>query len=159
MIVLGTNVLSALMRAQPEPAVVAWLDRQPAEAIWTTSITLFEVRMGIALLPVGRRRERLELAFRLTLAEDLAGRVLPFDEAAANGGGTRGTCATRRSPASCSPVEPASPRATRAISRTSTSSWSIPGSRPERSHRRQPSGRPASRKPSRRCASSSGRRR
>jgi hypothetical protein len=86
-IVLDTNVVSALMRQEPEAAVVAWLNRQAAEAVWTTAVTVFEVRTGLALLPESRRRERLEAAFRLMLAEDLSGRVLPFDQAAADEAG------------------------------------------------------------------------
>ncbi|MBN8510708.1 MAG: type II toxin-antitoxin system VapC family toxin [Burkholderiales bacterium] len=83
MIILDTNVLSALMRTAPEPQVVRWLDRQPAESIWITSITLFETRLGLALLPRGRRRQALESAFDRLLVEDLEGRVLDFDSAAA----------------------------------------------------------------------------
>ena len=83
MIVLDTNVLSALMRTAPEAAVVAWLDRQPAESVWITSITLFEARLGLALLPSGRRRQTLEAAFARLLIEDLENRVLDFDSAAA----------------------------------------------------------------------------
>ena len=60
MIVLDTNVLSALMRTSPEAVVVAWLDRQPADSVWLTSITVFEARFGLALLPKGRRRSSLE---------------------------------------------------------------------------------------------------
>ena len=63
MIILDTNVLGALMRAVPDAAVVAWLDRQPADSVWITSITLFEARFGLALLPLGRRRQTLEAAF------------------------------------------------------------------------------------------------
>lgn len=48
MIVLDTNVLSALMRKDPDESVVAWLDRQPAESTWITAITLFESRLGLA---------------------------------------------------------------------------------------------------------------
>src|SRR4051812_11467758 len=77
-ILLDTNVLSALIRAAPDPRVVAWLDRQPPEAIWTTSVTVFEVEFGLALLPDGRRRRALEAAFRLVLREDLSGRVAAF---------------------------------------------------------------------------------
>ena len=51
MIVLDTNVLSALMRTNPEAAVVEWLDRQAADSVWLTSITVFEARFGLALLP------------------------------------------------------------------------------------------------------------
>lgn len=83
MIILDTNVLSALMRTVPEASVVAWLDRQPAESIWITSITLFEARLGMALLPTGRRRQKLEAAFARLLKEDLENRVLDFDSAAA----------------------------------------------------------------------------
>ncbi len=83
MIVLDTNVLSALMRKAPEVPVVAWLDRQPAESVWITSITLFEARLGLALLPKGRRQRALEVAFGRLLEHDLENRVLDFDSAAA----------------------------------------------------------------------------
>lgn len=83
MIILDTNVLSALMHKPPQAAVVAWLDRQPAESVWITSITLFEARLGLALLPKGRPRQTLEAAFARLLAEDLENRVLDFDSAAA----------------------------------------------------------------------------
>ncbi|MGH6636072.1 MAG: type II toxin-antitoxin system VapC family toxin [Gammaproteobacteria bacterium] len=83
MIVLDTNVLSALMQEQPEATVITWLDRQPAESIWTTSITVFESRLGLALLPKGRRRQRLEASFDRLLEEDLEHRVLAFDAIAA----------------------------------------------------------------------------
>jgi predicted nucleic acid-binding protein len=82
-IVLDTNILSALMRRVPERPVVEWLDRQAAESIWITSITLFEARFGLALLPKGRRRQALEAAFEQFLAEDLEGRVLDFDRPSA----------------------------------------------------------------------------
>jgi len=82
-IILDTNVLSALMRKAPDPVVVAWLDRQPAESIWITSITLFEARLGLALLPRSRRRQTLEAAFVQLLEGDLENRVLDFDRAAA----------------------------------------------------------------------------
>ena len=83
MIVLDTNVLSVLMRKSPEAIVVAWLDRQPAESVWITSITLFEARFGLALLPKGRRQRVLEAAFGRLLEQDLENRVLDFDSAAA----------------------------------------------------------------------------
>lgn len=83
MIILDTNVLSALMRTSPEAVVVEWLDRQPADSVWLSSITVFEARFGLALLPKGRRRSRLERAFESVLTEDLANRVLDFDSVAA----------------------------------------------------------------------------
>lgn len=83
MIILDTNVLSALMRQTPDAAVVDWLDRQPADSVWLSSVTVFEVRFGLALLPKGRRRSALERAFESVLTEDLANRVLDFDAVAA----------------------------------------------------------------------------
>ena len=83
MILLDTNVLSALMHTSPDPVVLRWLDQQPAESIWTTSVTVFEVRMGLALMPDGRRQRTLMALFEQLLAEDLEHRVLDFDSAAA----------------------------------------------------------------------------
>src|SRR5487761_1324361 len=88
MILLDTNVVSALMRRKPEPGVVAWLDEQPAESIWTTSITVFEVQTGLELLEPGRRRQQLEVAFDQLLADELQGRVQTFDQPAALAAGT-----------------------------------------------------------------------
>ena len=84
MIILDTNVVSALMQSVPEPLVVSWLDAQAAESIWTTSITVFEVRFGLELLSDGARRDRLTTAFEALLSEDLADRVLNLDASAAN---------------------------------------------------------------------------
>ncbi len=83
MIILDTNVLSALMRAEPEARVVNWLDLQSPDSVWITSITLFEARFGLGLLPAGRRRRALESAFEQLLEQDLEHRVLDFDAAAA----------------------------------------------------------------------------
>jgi hypothetical protein len=83
MIILDTNVLSALMRTVPDPPVVAWLDRQPAESVWITSITVFEARLGLGVMPQGRRKRALETAFARLLEDDLDNRVLDFDVAAA----------------------------------------------------------------------------
>jgi predicted nucleic acid-binding protein len=87
-ILLDTNVVSELMRRAPAAAVVAWLDQQPAESIWTTSITVFEVRTGLELLDPGQRRRDLERAFALLLDDDLEGRVQSFDPPAAIAAGT-----------------------------------------------------------------------
>lgn len=83
MIVLDTNVLSALMRREADPIVVAWLDRQPPESNWTTAVTVFEIRFGLEILASGRRRRSLEDAFAKVLDQDFDGRVLPFDPTAA----------------------------------------------------------------------------
>jgi toxin FitB len=82
-IILDTNVVSALMQRTPDVAVIDWLNQQPAESIWLTSITIFETRFGLALLPKGRRRDSLEAAFDRLLSEDLDKRILDFDVSAA----------------------------------------------------------------------------
>ena len=84
MILIDTNVLSALMRREPDQTVSAWLDSLPPESVWTTTITVFEIRYGLEILPEGRRRKTLEDAFALALAEDFDGRILGFDQAAAD---------------------------------------------------------------------------
>ncbi len=83
MILLDTNVLSALMQTRPDRTVVAWLDSQAPESIWTTSVTVFELRCGIELLPASRRRRALEAAFDVMLRDDLGGRIAVFDSEAA----------------------------------------------------------------------------
>jgi len=83
MIILDTNVLSELMRQDPDPGVLHWLDRQSSQSVWITTITLFESRLGLALLPDGHRRRALVQAFDQLLAIDLESRILPFDAEAA----------------------------------------------------------------------------
>ena len=92
MILLDTNVLSVLMRREPDPAVVGWLDAQPPESVWTTAITVFEIHCGLEILVKGRRRQQLDAAFTRALAEDLDGRVLPFDERAAEAAARIAAC-------------------------------------------------------------------
>jgi toxin FitB len=87
-IILDTNVLSALMQREPDSELIEWLDDLPAESIWTTAITVFEVRFGIDVLALGRRRRQLDEAFDVALAQDLGARVLPFDEIAARVAGS-----------------------------------------------------------------------
>jgi len=75
------------MRPESDPDVEVWLDLQPAQSMWTTSITVFEVRVGIEILETGRRRRSLEASFDKVLHEDLAGRIVSFDEPAAQAAG------------------------------------------------------------------------
>ena len=87
MILLDTNVLSAVMRDPPDAIVVGWLDRQDPTRLWTTAITVFEIRFGLARMAAGRRRAALDAAFEGMLQEDLAGRIAVFDRAAADAAG------------------------------------------------------------------------
>jgi predicted nucleic acid-binding protein len=83
-IILDTNVVSALMLSTPDPAAIAWLDDQAADTVWTTTVTVFEVRYGLDRLPAGRRKRDLQAAFEQVLTEDLERRVFDFDESAAS---------------------------------------------------------------------------
>jgi hypothetical protein len=79
MIILDTNVVSEPMRPRPDRGVLAWLDSLPAESAWLTTITVLEMRLGIELLPHGRRRAALSDRFQLLLETAFEGRILPFD--------------------------------------------------------------------------------
>ena len=83
MIVIDTNVVSELMRPTPEPAVMTWFSAQDSAELYLTAVTEAELRAGAAILPAGRRRERLTAEVDAVVREDFAGRVLPFDSAAA----------------------------------------------------------------------------
>lgn len=83
MIVLDTNVISELMRAEPDAGMLSWFERQAPAGLFTTSLTQAEIFYGLALLPEGRRREGLIAAARPMFDADFAGRVLPFDTEAA----------------------------------------------------------------------------
>ena len=83
MILLDTDVLSALMRAEPAMTVVKWLDKQPESSIWTTSITVMEIRYGLQIMPTGRRRQRMEEELEAVLRKEIEERYAPFDVAAA----------------------------------------------------------------------------
>jgi predicted nucleic acid-binding protein len=87
MIILDTNVLSALMRRIPDKDVIAWLDMQPRASIWTTSVTILEVRFGLQTMPAGKRRAALMGAFETVLADMIGQRIAPFDTAAAQQAG------------------------------------------------------------------------
>ena len=82
MIVLDTNVVSELLRATPEPAVLAWLQQTSSTGLYTTAVTVAEIRYGIARLPEGRRRQTLHQAANEIFAA-FPRQVLPFDLAAA----------------------------------------------------------------------------
>lgn len=83
MIVLDTNVISELMRSQPDPAVVAWIAARPRGTLYTTGVNEAEIFYGIRSMPEGRRRSGLAAGAEALFAEEFAGRVLPFNGAAA----------------------------------------------------------------------------
>lgn len=83
MILIDTHVVSELMRPVPAPAVLDWFGAQDPTTLHLSAVSEAELRRGDAVLPEGRRRDALRAAVDAMVAEDFAGRVLPFDSAAA----------------------------------------------------------------------------
>lgn len=83
MILLDTNVLSALMADVPDQLVIRWLDREPRISIWTTSVNVFEIKFGLNVMPEGKRRRALEVAFQSLTQDLLENRIASFDALAA----------------------------------------------------------------------------
>ena len=83
MLVLDTNMLSAMMSVEPVWKVADWILDQPSEELFTAAVCQAEILSGIAILPNGRRRTNLEEAARAMFADDFQGRILPFDGDAA----------------------------------------------------------------------------
>nr|WP_274522263.1 type II toxin-antitoxin system VapC family toxin [Ectothiorhodospira mobilis] len=80
---LDTNVISELMRPKPAPAVMAWFGMLDGATLYISAVGEAELRRGAAILPEGKRRDRLIAEIDAMIAEDFAGRVLPFDSTAA----------------------------------------------------------------------------
>lgn len=83
MVVLDTNVVSELTRQTPNQDVFDWVAAQVKANLFLTAVTEAELRYGIARMDAGRQREELLRETESMLAFDFAGRILPFDGAAA----------------------------------------------------------------------------
>src|SRR5437868_11154029 len=83
MIILDSDVLSGLMHDAPDQRIARWLDTQSRESVWTTAITLMEIRFGINLLPRSRQRSSLERYLDRILNDILEARVIAFEASAA----------------------------------------------------------------------------
>lgn len=79
MIVLDTNVISELWKAEPDANVLAWVDAQPAETLCLTTITVAELRYGLATMPHGKRREIFQDRLERRVLPAFSGRILSFD--------------------------------------------------------------------------------
>jgi len=95
MIVLDTNVLSEMLKPDPDKHVMEWLDRQEAETLYISAVTLAELKYGAYRLPRGKRRERL-LSWIQDVQAMLEGRVLPFEADAAEELAAAGVKAEKR---------------------------------------------------------------
>ena len=79
MILLDTNVISETQRQSPNARVLDWIDAQALETLYLSAITVAELRAGIALMPVGKRRDGLHENLEKRLLPLFANRVLSFD--------------------------------------------------------------------------------
>ncbi len=84
MILLNANVLSELMRPEPNEDVIRWVDSVPDEDIWISAVTVAEIRLGLALLTNGRRKQNLARIAEEMLKEEFSEKCLPFDFQAAD---------------------------------------------------------------------------
>jgi len=82
-IVLDTNVISEMMRSRPDEAVVRWYKTFSRSLLFTTSINCAEVLAGIAMMAAGRKRAELAAEARTMFEIEFEGRILVFDERAA----------------------------------------------------------------------------
>ena len=79
MILLDTNVISEPLRASGDLNVLAWIDAQIVETLYLSTISLAELRFGIAALPEGKRRDTLHTSLEQRVLPLFAGRILSFD--------------------------------------------------------------------------------
>ncbi len=79
MMIVDTNVISELWKAEPNPNVLAWMDAQAVETLYLSAITVAELRYGIAAMPEGKRRSVYEDRLELEVLPLFLARILPFD--------------------------------------------------------------------------------
>ena len=80
---LDTNVISELMRPEPSPAVLAWIDGTGVEGLALSAVSQWEIRYGLALLPEGKRRDDLARRFDGLVADLFGAGVYDLTSAAA----------------------------------------------------------------------------
>jgi predicted nucleic acid-binding protein len=74
---IDTNVLSEFSRPSPEPHVVEWVRHADPASLFTSVITLGEIRLGIENLEPGRKRNELEGWFTSGIPAWFGDNVLP----------------------------------------------------------------------------------
>lgn len=79
MILIDTNVISELWKAEPNPDLLAWIDAQTVETLYLSAITVAELRFGLATMAEGKRRTIYQERLEKEVLPTFAGRVLPFD--------------------------------------------------------------------------------
>ena len=82
---VDTNVLSEFnRRGEPDPLVKQWLEAADTNSLYASVLTFGEIRLGVELLPPGKRRTQLEQWLDRDLPEWFEGRILPVDQAIAD---------------------------------------------------------------------------
>ena len=82
-IIVDTNVASEIGEPRAHPEVLAWWDRQPIQEMFITAVTEAEMRYGLAIMPLGQRRDEVALQTYYLLDGYFEDRILPFDSSAA----------------------------------------------------------------------------
>ena len=59
MIVLDTNVVSEIVKAQPHPSVVSWWSAHDSQSYFITTVTVAELLQGVNNSPAGRKSDEL----------------------------------------------------------------------------------------------------
>ena len=93
---LDTNVISELIKAEPDRKVVRWIEETQEAILFLSVLTLGEIRSGIERLNPGRRRGRLESWLAVDLRLRFHGRILPINDAIAERWGALSAAAIRR---------------------------------------------------------------
>ncbi len=81
---LDTNVVSELVRAKPNPVVVAWFADKPNEALHLSVLSVGEIRKGVERLNRGARKEQLRLWLEHDLPAWFGDRYLPVCQGVAD---------------------------------------------------------------------------
>lgn len=82
MILLDANVVSEPLRLNGDEGVLNWIDAQIVETLYLSTISMAELRFGIAALAPGKRRETLLTSLEQRILPLFTGRILSFDAAA-----------------------------------------------------------------------------
>ncbi|MGH1438034.1 MAG: type II toxin-antitoxin system VapC family toxin [Lewinella sp.] len=83
MIILDTNIVSEIMKPEPEPNVLKWYNSTGRELIWQNAISVYEIQFGLSLMSDGRKKEALQRSFNRMLREKFSQRIIAFDVNAA----------------------------------------------------------------------------
>lgn len=79
MIVVDTNAISELWKVKSDSSVLTWIDSQMVETLYLSTITIAELRFGLATMPEGKRRTIYQDRLEREVLPVFTGRILSFD--------------------------------------------------------------------------------